>query len=59
MLDAELTQKEIQQAVYELNDAKSPGVDGVDGFTAEFYKKIWPLTISLCSVHKLCQSNFL
>ena len=28
MLDAELAQKEIQQAVYELNDAKSPGVDG-------------------------------
>ena len=40
MLDAELTQKEIQQAVYELNDAKSPGIDG---FTAEFYKKIWPI----------------
>ena len=40
MLDAELTQKEIQQAVYELSDAKSPGIDG---FTAEFYKKFWPI----------------
>ena len=40
MLDAELTQKEIKQAVYELNDAKSPGIDG---FTGEFYKKFWPL----------------
>ena len=36
MLDAELTQKEIQQAVYKLNDAKSPGINR---FTAEFYKK--------------------
>ena len=40
MLDAELTQKEIKQAVYELNDAKSPGIDG---FTAEFYKIFWPI----------------
>ena len=40
MLDAELRPKEIQQAVYELNDVKSPGIDG---FTAEFYKKFWPL----------------
>ena len=40
MLDAELRPKEIQQAVCELNDVKSPGIDG---FTAEFYKKFWPL----------------
>ena len=40
MLDAELTQKEIQQAVYELNDPKSPRKEG---FTAEFYKKFWPI----------------
>ena len=40
MLDEELRPKEIQQAVYELNDAKSTGIDS---FTAEFYKKFWPL----------------
>ena len=40
MLGAELTQKEIRQTVYELNDAKS---HGIDGFTAEFYNKFWPL----------------
>ena len=36
MLDANLTQKELRQAVYSLNDEKSPGIDG---FKAEFYKK--------------------
>ena len=35
MLDADLTPKELRQAVYSLNDEKSPGIDG---FTAEFYK---------------------
>ena len=36
MLDAPLSAKELQQAVYALNENKSPGIDG---FTAEFYKK--------------------
>ena len=40
MLDAPLSAKELQQAVYDLNENKSPGLDG---FTAEFYKKIWSL----------------
>ena len=40
MLDAVLSEKELQQAVYDLKDEKSPGIDG---FTAEFYKKIWSL----------------
>ena len=35
MLDAVLSEKELQQAVYDLKDEKSPGIDG---FTAEFYK---------------------
>ena len=30
----------MQQAVYDLKDEKSPGIDG---FTAEFYKKFWSL----------------
>ena len=40
MLDAVLSEKELQQAVYDLKDEKSPGIDG---FTAEFYKKFWSL----------------
>ena len=40
MLDAPLSAKELQQAVYDLNENKSPGLDG---FTAEFYKKFWSL----------------
>ena len=40
MLDAELSEKELQQAVYDLKDEKSPGIDG---FTAEFKKKFWSL----------------
>ena len=40
MLDAPLSTKELQQAVYDLNENKSPGLDG---FTAEFYKKFWSL----------------
>ena len=40
MLDSPLSAKELQQAVYDLNENKSPGLDG---FTAEFYKKIWSL----------------
>ena len=35
MLDAVLSEKELQQAVYDLKDEKSPGIDG---FTAEFIK---------------------
>ena len=38
MLDADFTPKELRQAVYGLNDEKSPVIDG---FTAEFYKKFW------------------
>ena len=40
MLDAPLSAKELQQAVYDLNENKSPGIDG---FMAEFYKKFWSL----------------
>ena len=40
MLDAVLSEKELQQAVYDLKDEKSPGIDG---FIAEFYKKFWSL----------------
>ena len=40
MLDADLSEKELQQAVYDLKDEKSPGIDG---FTAEFCKKFWSL----------------
>ena len=40
MLDADLSEKELQQAVYDLKDEKSPGIDG---FTAEFYKRFWSL----------------
>ena len=34
MPDAALSEKELQQAVYDFKDEKSPGIDG---FTAEFY----------------------
>ena len=44
MLDADLTPKELRQAVYSLNDEKSPRIDA---FTAEFDKKFW----NLLSVH--------
>ena len=37
MLDANLSEKELQQAVYDLKEEKS---SGIDGFTAEFYKKM-------------------
>ena len=40
MLDADLTVKELETAVYQQQDDKSPGIDGI---TAEFYKKFWPL----------------
>ena len=40
MLDAPLSAKELQQAVYDLSENKSPGFDE---FTAEFYKKGWSL----------------
>ena len=40
MLDAVLSEKELQRAVYDLKDEKSPGIDG---FTAEFYKHFWSL----------------
>ena len=40
MLDAPLSAKELQQAVYDLNENKSPGLDGS---TAEFYKNLWSL----------------
>ena len=40
ILDADLSEKELQQAVYDLKDKKSPGIDG---FTAKFYKKFWSL----------------
>ena len=40
MLDGKLSEKELQHAVYELKDEKSPGIDC---FTAEFYKKFWNL----------------
>ena len=40
MLDAVLSEKELQQAVYDLKDEKCPGIDGL---TAEFYKKCWSL----------------
>ena len=37
-MHADFTPTELRQAVYGLNDEKSPGIDG---FTAEFYKKFW------------------
>ena len=37
MLDAPLSAKELQQAVYDLNENKSPGIDG---FTANFTKSV-------------------
>ena len=40
MLDAEITDQELQQAVNDLNNEKSPGIDGLP---AEFYKKFWTL----------------
>ena len=40
MLDAEFTEQELQKAVLDLNDEKSPGIDGI---SAEFYKKFWYL----------------
>ena len=35
MLDADLSEKELQQAVLDLKEERSPGIDG---FTAEFIK---------------------
>ena len=40
MLDADLTAKELETAVYQQQDEKSPGIDGI---SAEFYKKFWPI----------------
>ena len=40
MLDANLSEKESQQAVLDLKVEKS---SGIDGFTAEFYKTFWSL----------------
>ena len=40
MLDAALTEKELQTAVSELNADKSPRIDGVTG---EFYQQFWYL----------------
>ena len=39
-LDAPITELELQKAVYQLQDNKSPGLDGI---TAEFYKTFWYL----------------
>ena len=49
MLDAPLSAKELQQAVYDLKENKSPGLDG---FTAEFYKKFWSLIKDHYNVQK-------
>ena len=40
MLDADITDQELQQAVDDLNKDKSPGIDGLP---SEFYKKFWPI----------------
>ena len=40
MLDAAITEKELQEAVSQLQDEKSPGIDGI---TAKFYKQFWYL----------------
>ena len=39
-LDAPITQKELDDALRQLHDNKSPGLDGI---TAEFYKHFWYL----------------
>ena len=39
-LDAPITEEELLEAVMQLNDNKSPGLDGI---TAEFYKTYWYL----------------
>ena len=39
-LDAELILDELEEAVMDMQDGKSPGLDGI---TAEFYKKFWYL----------------
>ena len=39
-LDAPITEDELKEAVYQLQDKKSPGPDGI---TAEFYKTFWYL----------------
>ena len=40
MVDAAITEKELQEAVCQLQDEKSPGIDAVTG---EFYKQFWYL----------------
>ena len=40
LLDAPITQEELEKAVSSLNDEKSPGLTGLP---AEFYKHFWPL----------------
>ena len=39
-LDKEITEKELQEAVNQLREGKSPGYDGI---TSEFYKQFWYL----------------
>ena len=40
MLDAAITEKELQEVVSQRQDDKTPGIDGI---TAEFYKQFWYL----------------
>ena len=54
MLDAALSEKELQQAVYDLKDEKSPGIDG---FTAEFYKTVWCLIKNRYTVFINCANQ--
>lgn len=39
-LESDITEQEIQNAVQQIQDNKSPGLNGI---TAEFYKKFWYL----------------
>ena len=57
MLDSPLTPLEIEEAVNQQHDEKSPGIDGI---TAEFYKKFWPLfhTQYLTFLNHACQTSF-
>ena len=55
VLDAPISQEELEEAVFSLNEDKSPGLTGLP---AEFYKKFWPylkdrylLFINFCFLH--------